>query len=124
MYKELDITLRLFGIRKTAIFLIVLLLLVLFWICTFALSTFAILRIIFNTTTNECINADKYTYISLSGKYYNRNDRGIWKNFYNFFICDDTPQPAPNPSEELKEKKLQKDFFETMNQQRRTRTKQ
>ena len=108
----MDPDLTLFGRPKTTVCFQVLCIIAAFWLLSFCLAVMGIIRVKFNLTSNECINSEKYSYISLDGKYSNRNDRGTIENFVRFFTCDDTPVPPPNPAETLKENKLKQDFFD------------
>ena len=83
---------NLLGINIGTILIISLVILLLFWIVASLLSLFSGYRILFNITTNECLNYEKYSYISFSPFYMNANDKGIKKNVTQFFTCDDEAQ--------------------------------
>lgn len=81
--------------------------LIILWTANTMMVVMSLSRVRYNLTTNECMNSDKYSYVSLNGKYYNRNDRGTWENMYRFFTCDDSPVPSKTPYEEREEKRQQ-----------------
>ena len=74
------------------ILIILLSVLLLFLVAATLLLVFAAYRILYNITTNECLNSHKYSYLSFTPFYLNANDKGIKKNVLQFFTCDDEAQ--------------------------------
>ena len=84
----------LFRFPMSRITLQLLIALIVLWFMSFFMFVTSFARVLFNITTNECINFHKYSYINLLNPYINPNDRGFYNNLYYFFTCDDTPVPT------------------------------